>query len=190
MRAFVRASIGILTVMVGTVVPGSAHAGPYQGAVDADISGVQYEWDDEGEVSRYSHSVSGATGLWQAVLWADGATESNGTPYDEGDIDCQFGPNTEYTTRSWQAMMGNLAVDGRAGNHTWTVAGDHLVNLASFGDGAWVVRYQGRVHSFTMLATRITPGSPTSGWYWTNSWNGAWFTYDSKPAGCAGVPNY
>jgi peptidoglycan hydrolase-like protein with peptidoglycan-binding domain len=118
---FAKLGMGILVILAGVMVPGSAHAGPSQGAVDGSLSGLQYDWDDEGEVSRFSHTVSGATGLWQAVLWADGGRESNGTTYDASDIDCQFGPNTEYTTRSWQALMGGLAVDGRAGNNTWSV---------------------------------------------------------------------
>jgi peptidoglycan hydrolase-like protein with peptidoglycan-binding domain len=78
---------------------------------------VTDDWGDEGPLSRTRHAYSGATGLWQYVLWADGAIESNGTTYDLADVDCNFGPNTEYATKNWQSGRG-LVADGIVGPAT------------------------------------------------------------------------
>lgn len=76
-------------------------------------SGVRTDdWGDEGEISTNSYRNSGATGLWQWVLYADGAIESNGGAFDQADIDCDFGPNTVAATKSWQRDH-DLTDDGR-----------------------------------------------------------------------------
>jgi hypothetical protein len=66
------------------------------------------------------------TGLWQWVLYADGAIESNGGgAFDIADIDCDFGANTVAATRSWQRLH-NLSDDGRVGPNTFARADDKL----------------------------------------------------------------
>src|SRR5215831_7852186 len=102
-------------LFVADVVP--AHANVSQGFV-AGAGAVSDDFNDEGVTDYNSHNTSLATGLWQAILWADGAIESNGTTYDLSDVDCDFGPTTTATTRNWQSTHG-VGVDGSAGPQTW-----------------------------------------------------------------------
>ncbi|GIG68745.1 peptidoglycan-binding domain-containing protein [Phytomonospora endophytica] len=178
-----------VAVMIGAgAMTGPAEASVSQGWVAATTNWLGDDWDDEGEVSRNSHAYSGATGLWQAVLWADGAIESNGTRYDAEDIDCEFGPNTEAATRSWQRTTGGLSVDGQAGPRTWTAAGDHLV-LDGWYEDAAIVKYVGRYGGRSFRVYRFPlDGSSTAGAYFTVAWDWSYFTYDYKPSHCAGVP--
>lgn len=111
-----------------------------QSYIDGSGSKVTDDWGDEGQLSTTSHSHSNATGLWQVILWADGAKESNGTKFDYSDIDCKFSPNTKAATKSWQAGEG-LTKDGIVGTKTFGRADDYLDN-----QGNGVVTYHGWDH--------------------------------------------
>jgi hypothetical protein len=186
------AAIAVIALLVAASVgiAAPARASVAQGLVAATTSWLSDDWADEGEVAQNNHALSGATGLWQAVLWADGAIEQDGTRFDAGDIDCQFGPNTAAATRNWQAVRGGLTVDGRAGRNTWTAAGGQLRLHSMVAEGTWNVEYVGRYAGRTFTAVRnAVNGGQYSGWYWTTSWpNWPNFRYDSRPAGCSGVP--
>jgi hypothetical protein len=113
---------------------------------------VNDDFGDEGPVDSNSHRQSLAAGLWQTILWADGAIELDGTAFDTSDIDCDFGPNTTAATRSWQARHRISDVDGSAGPKTFSVADDKLVPFFPTGDvGPTTVVYKGAVNRFTMI---------------------------------------
>lgn len=121
---------------------------------------VNDDFGDEGEIDSNSHTQSMATGLWQAILWADGAIESNGSAFDTSDIDCDFGPNTTAATRNWQSTHG-VSVDGSAGPQTLSRA-DANLRLGSVFVADWFfVSYVGSHHSFTMIriGDQVTPSS-------------------------------
>ncbi|MFC9693805.1 peptidoglycan-binding protein [Kribbella sp. NPDC056951] len=85
------------------------------------------DWGDEGPMAFGfgKHNKSNAVCLWQKILWAEGATESDGTPFDKGDVDGEFGPNTDTATRSLQAKW-KLTMDGEVGGDTFGRADDEL----------------------------------------------------------------
>jgi peptidoglycan hydrolase-like protein with peptidoglycan-binding domain len=178
-----------LTTAAGLTAAAPAHANVAQGFVAGTTQWLSDDWADEGEVATNSHAYSGATGLWQAVLWADGAIERDGTRFDEGDIDCEFGPNTYQATRDWQAKKGGLSVDGRAGKNTWTAAGSQLRLHSPATDGAYNIEYVGRYDGRRFTVVRFpVDGSDTSGRYLTTSWDWSFFPYGSKPSECSGLP--
>jgi hypothetical protein len=110
------------------------------------------DFGDEGPVDSNSRRQSLAAGMWQAILWADGAIEENGTVFDASDIDCDFGPNTTAATRNWQARHGLSDVDGSAGPQTLGRADNKLKLFPTQGDvGPSVVVYVGTLHSLTMI---------------------------------------
>ena len=100
-------------------------------------------------MSQSSHSYSGATGLWQWVLYADGAKESNGTAFDQADIDCHFGPNTAAATRNWQSRH-NVGIDGIVGPQTFGAADGNLrvfEDLSVPGNEDIEIHYVGSAHT-------------------------------------------
>jgi peptidoglycan hydrolase-like protein with peptidoglycan-binding domain len=110
------------------------------------------DWDDEGTLSSSSYAKSNATCLWQKILWAEGATEKNGTAYDAADIDGAFGSNTTYTTKKLQARWG-LSADGKVGNKTFTAAGNKLKDAKYVdidGNKKYQLTYDGKVANFTV----------------------------------------
>ncbi|HET7501258.1 MAG TPA: peptidoglycan-binding domain-containing protein [Kofleriaceae bacterium] len=115
----------------------------------AGSGGVNDDFGDEGPVDSNSRRSSLAAGMWQAILWADGAKESNGTAFDASDIDCDFGPNTTAATRDWQATEG-VTVDGSAGPMTLGHADDFLFIESSTSTQS-VVRYFGLVHDLFFI---------------------------------------
>lgn len=109
------------------------------------------DWGDEGPLwAGGTSQTSNAVGLWQYVLWAEGATEQNGTAYDYADIDCDFGANTTYATKKLQARWG-LGADGQVGSKTFSIADNHL--RGSTGK----VTYFGQAHAVTF--TRSSGGA-------------------------------
>ncbi|MFC7307225.1 peptidoglycan-binding protein [Streptomyces monticola] len=115
----------VVSVAGASGVP--AHASEGRGV----ISGSGYykdDWSDEGIVSTTSHRRSNVAALWQAVLWADKSLKPNGNPMSVGDIDCVFGPQTEYTTKRWQRRYASagLESDGIVGRKTWSYAARKL----------------------------------------------------------------
>ena len=132
-----------VTIMMGAT---PAHATVAEGWV-AGIGVITDDWGDEGTLSSNHFRNSGATQLWQWVLFADGAIESNGTPYDVADIDCDFGPNTTYATKDWQRSQG-LSADGLVGPLTFGKADNKLVEIPLFfNPRAWNVKYVGKAHT-------------------------------------------
>ena len=113
---------------------------------------VTDDFGDEGPVDDISHSSSLAAGMWQAILFADGATEQNGTAFDASDIDCQFGPNTTAATKSWQSTHGltGADVDGSAGPQTLSIADDKLIFQSTTSTQS-VVIYLGSVHNILFI---------------------------------------
>jgi hypothetical protein len=105
------------------------------------------DWNDEGPMSSTQHANSPATGLWQFVLYADGATESNGTAYDLSDIDWDFGPNTTFATKSWQKAHG-VPQTGAADTATLSKADKKLVTVVS---SRREVQYNGSAHTVGFL---------------------------------------
>lgn len=120
------ATIG--TAMAGVLALGASPASA--AASNGYISGsaLTYDdFDDEGTLSSSSHYKSNASCFWQYVLYAEGATEKNGTQYDYADIDGVFGSNTTYATKKLQSRWG-LSADGLVGKKTFTKAGDKLTD--------------------------------------------------------------
>ncbi|MEU6535350.1 peptidoglycan-binding domain-containing protein [Streptomyces sp. NPDC047000] len=141
-----RTVIGAVALVVsgGLAVTPLASATASQGYIGGAGSPTN-DWAREGVLSTGSHAHSNATALWQAVLWADGVHESNGTPFDYADIDCRFGPNTKAATKNWQ-KMNQLTQDGAVGPHTFGTADGQLRK-----DGGNVVKYIGRAHSVWLM---------------------------------------
>lgn len=114
---------------------------------------VNDDFNDEGPVDSSNHRSSMATGLWQAILWADGAIETDGTSFDAADIDCDFGTNTTAATKSWQSTHGftGTDVDGKAGPMTFGRAGENLT-LFPAPDGSFsTVIYNGSHHDLVLI---------------------------------------
>ena len=108
------------------------------------------DWDDEGTVSTTSKAKSNVSCLWQRVLWAEGATESNGTAYDLSDVDGVFGSNTAYATKKLQSRWG-LTADGKVGKKTFTAAGNHLFDPKAVNYDSqrkYRLTYKGKSHIF------------------------------------------
>ncbi|WP_089099051.1 peptidoglycan-binding domain-containing protein [Streptomyces hyaluromycini] len=137
-----RTVIGAVALVIssGLAVAPPASASVSQGYIGGTGS-LSDDWGDEGLLSTSSHAHSNATALWQAVLWADGARESNGTYFDYSDIDCRFGANTKATTKYWQKVH-DLPQDGVVGPRAFGRADNQL-----WHDGGNVVKYFGHVHS-------------------------------------------
>jgi peptidoglycan hydrolase-like protein with peptidoglycan-binding domain len=137
-----RTALGAIALLMsgGLALAPLASASTSQGYI-AGAGTLTNDWGDEGLLSTASHAHSNATALWQAVLWADGARESNGTYFDYSDIDCHFGSNTKAATKNWQKVH-DLSQDGVVGPHTFGRADNQLRN-----DGGGVVKYYGQVHN-------------------------------------------
>ncbi|MCP2328554.1 hypothetical protein HDA40_007061 [Hamadaea flava] len=141
------------------------------------------DWGDEGTISSSSHRFSGATLLWQWILWADGTKETDGTAYDVADVDCDFGPNTTQTTKNWQRDH-NLSADGVVGTNTFAKANTFLT--APYGEGEWSVWYTGKVHT-VYLMRRLGASTYTNAYVILNQTGGqgSWYaTYNSAPDYC------
>lgn len=110
------------------------------------------DFGDEGVLSTSSYSDSSATCFWQQILWAEGATERDGTAFDQADIDGQFGPNTNHATRNLQSRW-NVGVDGEVGPQTFGVADSKLRFVSgSTGSGEYLwLRYDGASRDLDLL---------------------------------------
>jgi hypothetical protein len=109
------------------------------------------DWGDEGPMAFgfQEHNNSNAVCLWQKILWAEGAKEQDLSTFDQGDIDGDFGPNTDHATRSLQGRWG-LTIDGEVGNATFGRADNNLRYVSGNDDSGEVLNltYRGRDHSF------------------------------------------
>lgn len=145
----------LATAAVGALAAGALAISATPASASASsgyVSGAGYtydDWDDEGTLSSSSYAKSNATCLWQKILWAEGATEKNGTAYDAADIDGVFGSNTTYATKKLQARWG-LTADGKVGKKTFTAAGNKLTNSRLVNYDAtrkYILTYKGKVSS-------------------------------------------
>lgn len=128
------ALIAAIGVSIG-MAPGTASAyNSYTGAAY-----VKDSWSTssaEGVVNLNTNDQSGATCLWQAILWADGAwIADKGRRFYQSDIDGIFGWDSHQATRSWQNRHG-LSVDGSAGKYSWARAERQLTYWSGGGDTA------------------------------------------------------
>jgi hypothetical protein len=128
----------------GLVAPGAAHATHAQGFISG-YGNPTDDWGDEGTMSSRSHRYSIATGLWQAVLYADGYL-------DESDVDCDFGPRTTSATIDWQ-IVHSVGVDGSVGPQTLGRADDKLRISDQEADGTATITYHGNVRDITFIRT-------------------------------------
>ncbi|MBO1331396.1 peptidoglycan-binding protein [Streptomyces sp. VRA16 Mangrove soil] len=98
---------------------------------------IHDDWSDEGMLSVTQHPRSGATGLWQMVLWQDGYLT-------EADVDCKFGARTQEATKRWQAdHLGASEADGVVGPKTFGKASQNL-DYGSSGSILYKKQYLGR----------------------------------------------
>jgi hypothetical protein len=125
-------AIGIsLTIATPAVASGSYTGRAYVYGAGA----VPDDFDDEGVVNVSTHRSSGATCLWQTMLWANGYLPSSG-------IDGIFGDQTDAATRNFQRDKG-LSADGSAGRNSWTKAGNNLAQHDNQNGWLYVVYHGG-----------------------------------------------
>jgi len=172
-----------LAIAASLTIAAPAQANTSEGFV-AGTGVITNDFGDEGVLSSSSHRFSGATLLWQWILWADGTKESDGTTYDIADVDCDFGPNTTATTKNWQSAHSLSKIDGIVGTETFSKADDYLV--APLGDSVGNAQYKGKVHTLYLMRNL---GAAT----YTNAYvilsqtggQGSWYaTYNSAPDYC------
>ncbi|MFF5011540.1 hypothetical protein ACFY3G_53400 [Streptomyces phaeochromogenes] len=133
------------------------------------------DWSNEGTLATNSYRYSNATCLWQKILWAEGVRESNGTVYDEADIDGNFGPNTTYTTKTLQTRWG-LDNDGRVGPLTLGKADSNLRYISgSTSSGTLILWYDGAAHDLILHRN----SDNTYSFHQEGAWRSAAYNYRS-----------
>lgn len=166
-RATALAAAALAFCAFTTTVTTSAHASTTEGYVDG-WDNYHDDWADEGILSTTQHSHSGATGLWQFVLWRDGYLS-------EADVDCAFGPKTQAATKAWQTrFLGASQADGVVGPKTFGAASQRI---ESTDDGA-SLRYGG-----IYIARRTEQGSGRY-FFRTDYTNGFVEAYYDSAANC------
>jgi hypothetical protein len=154
------AAAGLLVVTFAWASPASASSS--QGYVIGSGS-VLDDFNDEGNLSTSSHAHSGATLLWQWILYADAVV------LGPGDLDCQFGTKTKQATQAWQREH-NLPDDGVVGPATFAAAGKHLTINSNYS-----VTYHGLIYTAGWFR------DPSNGRY--QNVGGQWAAYNSY-SGC------
>jgi peptidoglycan hydrolase-like protein with peptidoglycan-binding domain len=140
----------------------AAASGTYSGrAYVYGAEGWLDDWGDEGVLSTSTNTSSNATCLWQKILWADGAIESNGTPFDADDIDGHFGSNTKAATESWQRAFHLSDVDGVVGKETFGAA--PRPNDSTYG--LWDKNNDGAVDTYVGFVSTINITRDSDGRY-------------------------
>jgi hypothetical protein len=152
----------VAALAAGALAVGASPASASASASDGYVSGAGTYTDDfgdEGTLSTSSYGSSNATCLWQTILLAEGADESDGTDFDHSDIDGHFGSNTQHATKRLQVSWG-LAdsfsdADGKVGPNTFGYADRKLRHLSGSTDsgGNLKLRYQGTKHYFDVYRT-------------------------------------
>lgn len=147
-RRYTVVLMALLAILgVGVISPGPANATHAEGFISG-FGDPTNDWADEGNLnSSNHHKKSIATGLWQAVLYADGYLTAS-------DVDCDYGPRTTAATRSWQSDHG-VGVDGSAGPITMGRADDQLRIYETQSDGTTTLVYDGRARDIYFI--RISP---------------------------------
>ncbi|MFI7578170.1 peptidoglycan-binding protein [Micromonospora sp. NPDC049497] len=153
-------AVAAIVLAAGLINAAPAQASASQGYVIGS-GDVTDDFGDEGTLRRGgAYANSGATGLWQWILYADGYLTSS-------DIDCEFGPTTEAATKKWQAAR-SLTADGIVGTATFGYADWKLYVTGQSGE-TLDVRYSGTARSV----------------YFTRNWQGK-YSFRSN----AGTPYY
>ncbi|MEV5847992.1 peptidoglycan-binding protein [Streptomyces sp. NPDC048179] len=131
------AAVVLATALAGGVAASTApaSASASQGYITMATGAVTSDWGDEGNLSTSSHAHSSATGLWQAVLYADGYLSASG-------IDCRFGSGTKAATKKFQSHFHSGTADGIAGKKTFSNA-DNRLHIDYVSGNYEVVYYQG-----------------------------------------------
>lgn len=130
----VAAATALTLAVSGTPASANVSQGNIAGA-----GTITDDWGDEGPLSTSHYSKSRAVGLWQWVLWAERVEKRDGTIFGQSDIDCDFGPNTDYATKQLQKRWG-LTQDGIVGTKTFGRADNNLFRNT---DTASVLYYEG-----------------------------------------------
>jgi peptidoglycan hydrolase-like protein with peptidoglycan-binding domain len=164
MRKYLIVATAALAAMVGAVAsPTVAHATHAEGFISG-FDDPTNDWADEGTMSSASHRQSIATGLWQAVLYADGYLSQSG-------VDCDFGPNTTAATRAWQSAH-SVGVDGSVGPQTLGRA-DNKLWIYSNENGIATIIYDGIARDITFIRRSPSDSSFPGGYrvpYVEDSW--------------------
>ncbi|MFF3969461.1 peptidoglycan-binding protein [Streptomyces rubiginosohelvolus] len=156
-----RARLGAVAAAVLTAGALAVSASPASASASAGYinGGGDYSNDfgDEGVLSTTSYNDSSAACLWQQILWAEGANESDGSDFDASDIDGHFGPNTQHATKRLQVTWG-LAdsfaeADGKVGTNTFGYADRKLRYVSgSTASGEYLrLRYDGALRDLDLL---------------------------------------
>jgi hypothetical protein len=154
------AVVGVLTVAALGFSAAPASAKMSDGYVRG-YDTYKGDWGDEGTLGMHiaSNGNSNAVCLWQKILWAEGAEESNGTAFDQSDIDGQFGNNTRHATEDLShRWLGWLKERPDVNNELFGRA-DNQLEYKSGSDGrgrTLTLRYNGSAHNTTM--TRNSEG--------------------------------
>lgn len=155
------ARVRVVTGAISAVVAGALALSPSPASAaksDGYVRGYDSykgDWSDEGTLqfdADATYDNNNAVCLWQKILWAEGADETDGSNFDASDVDGQFGPNTLGATENLQAHW-NLGVDGVVGGDTFGRADDELkVTGGSEDRGEQLnMTYYGDVHSFSVV---------------------------------------
>ncbi|MET8732194.1 peptidoglycan-binding domain-containing protein [Streptomyces parvus] len=112
------------------------------------------DWADEGTLSSTpaTHGLSNATCLWQKILWAEGAHNSDGKRFLASDITGKWGHDTTAATRQIQYRW-DLTADGIVGPGTFGRADVQLVHAGgSTAKGKKLnLTYRGLFHDFSVV---------------------------------------
>jgi len=124
------------------------------------------DWGDNQEICNGCSIQQGnIVGVWQGVLWVDGANNNSPT-YTNCDVDGAFGARTQYATEEWQAIrMGGAYGDGIVGPQTWSAADNQLKS-----DGSLVI-YAGIWTNLYFERQAVSP------YHYTWSWNSSPYYY-------------
>ncbi|MGW6054309.1 peptidoglycan-binding domain-containing protein [Streptomyces sp. NPDC055189] len=159
------AAMGALAAATLTISATPASAAASDGYIRG-AGSIYDDLGDEGTLSTSSYARSNLACFWQNVLYAEGATEANGTVIDRSDIDGAFGGNTKFATRTLQKRWG-LTTDGMVGNNTFGKLDEKRVYHPD-ADGSGVysgklqylstdsvtgqikAKYHGKLHSFNI----------------------------------------
>ncbi|WP_051865685.1 peptidoglycan-binding protein [Streptomyces griseus] len=147
-RKFTAAALAILSVTGLLASSATAHASVSNGYISGSGSLLD-DLGDEGDI--HPGNISGATAVWQAILWADGYLDFSYA----SSVDCNFGPATKAATKAWQADH-DLDDDGIVGKKTFSAAGKYLIDagLSATNRNMRIVEYDSPKSSLRVIAQR------------------------------------
>jgi hypothetical protein len=154
-RSLTAAALAVVTAATCTT---PASATPSQGYISGSGT-VTDDWYNEGTLSMYNYRTTYAVGLWQRILYAEGAYYPVGgagsivTPFQKQWIDCDFGSGTRIATQDLQNRWG-LEADGYVGPLTLGRADNNLVLIGDYNTATQLVEYRGRAHTVQFLRVK------------------------------------